>query len=88
MQDNQAHIILNDTNVGRSFLLLAQIKVKLVSNVKKYSCQMLIPKIRPGIIITALAVQLAASTLLYNGTQYSLVKNIAIQFLILLNPDL
>jgi hypothetical protein len=31
----QVHNVLNPTKVGNSFLLLAQIKVRLVNNVKK-----------------------------------------------------
>jgi hypothetical protein len=55
---------LKPTKVGSSFLLLAQIRVRDVARVKKYNHQIWIPKIRPGIIITAFAVQLANSTVL------------------------
>jgi hypothetical protein len=64
MQLNHVHMVLNPTNVGSSFLLLAQIKVNDVNRVKKYNHQTLIPKIRPGIMIMALAVQDANSTVL------------------------
>jgi hypothetical protein len=61
IHDNQIHKVLNATSVGKSFLLLAQISVMLVINVKMYSCQMLTPNIKPGTIMIALANQLAAS---------------------------
>jgi len=57
-------MVLNPTNVGSSFLFEAQIKVKLVSRVKKYNHHTLMPKIKPGIMIMALAVQEANSTML------------------------
>jgi hypothetical protein len=57
-------MVLNPTNVGKSFLLLAQISVRLVAKVKKYNHQTLMPKINPGIMIIALAVQDANSTTL------------------------
>jgi hypothetical protein len=56
--------VLNPTNVGRSFLLLAQISVRLVKSVKKNNHQICIPNINPGIMITALAAQLENSTML------------------------
>jgi hypothetical protein len=62
MQDIHAHIVLNPTSVGNSFFSLAQISVRLVANVKKYNHQMLMPDINPGIMIQALAAQLANST--------------------------
>ena len=64
MQEIQTQIVLNPTSVGSSFFSLAQIKVKLVNNVKKYSHHTLMPKIRPGIMIQALAVHDANSTVL------------------------
>jgi hypothetical protein len=64
MQDIQAHIVLNPTSVGNSFFSLAQINVRLVASVKKYSHQMLMPNINPGIIIIALAAHDANSTIL------------------------
>jgi len=56
--------VLNPTSVGKSFLLLAHINVKLVSNAKKYSHHIFNPKINPGIIITALVSQLNPSMIL------------------------
>jgi hypothetical protein len=50
--------------VGNNFLLLAQIRDKLVISAKKYNHQISILKIRPGTIIIALANQLIASTIL------------------------
>jgi len=64
MMLNQAHMVLNPTNVGNSFLLLAQISERLVNSVKKYNHQSCIPNINPGMIIIALANQDAASTIL------------------------
>jgi hypothetical protein len=64
MQLNHTQIVLNPTNVGSSFLLLAQIKVRLVARVKKNNHQMLIQNINPGRIITAFAIQLKNSTIL------------------------
>jgi hypothetical protein len=64
MHEIHAHSVLNPTNVGNSFLLLAQINVRLVARVKKYNHQTEIPKINPGTMMIALAVQLAASTML------------------------
>jgi hypothetical protein len=58
---NQIHSVLNATSVGNSFLLLAQINVRLVKSATMYNCHMLIPKISAGIIIAAFAIQLAAS---------------------------
>jgi hypothetical protein len=57
-------MVLNATNVGNNFLLLAQIRVRLVAKVKKYNHHSCIPKINPGIIIIALQNQLANSTIL------------------------
>jgi hypothetical protein len=57
-------MVLNPTSVGNSFLFDAQIRVKLVSRVKKYNHHTLTPKIKPGIIIMALAAQEANSTML------------------------
>jgi hypothetical protein len=64
MQLIQVQIVLNPTSVGKNFLLLAHISAKLVAKVKKYKYQRLIPKINPGIIITAFAAQLMNSTVL------------------------
>jgi hypothetical protein len=57
-------MVLNPTNVGSSFLLLAQISDRLVAKVKKYNHHTLMPKIKPGMMIMALAVQDANSTVL------------------------
>jgi hypothetical protein len=57
-------MVLKPTRVGSSFLLLAQIRVRLVNKVKKNNHHILIPKIKPGIIIMALAAQLKNSTVL------------------------
>jgi hypothetical protein len=64
MQLIQTQMELNPTKVGNSFLLLAQISVRLVHNVKKYNHQSWIPKTSPGMIIMALASHDAASTIL------------------------
>lgn len=64
MQDIQAQMVLNPTNVGSSFFSLAQIKVREVNKVKKYSHQIDIPKIKPGMMIQALAAHEANSTVL------------------------
>jgi hypothetical protein len=61
---NHAHMVLKATSVGNSFLFDAQIKVKLVAKVKKYSCQIWMPNINPGIIIMALQNQETNSTML------------------------
>jgi hypothetical protein len=57
-------MVLNPTRVGRSFFSDAQISVRLVARVKKYSHHMLMPKIKPGTIIVALAAQDKNSTVL------------------------
>ena len=59
-----AQMVLNPTSVGNSFLLLAQINVIDVAKVKKYNHQMLMPNIKPGTIIVALAAHDANSTML------------------------
>jgi hypothetical protein len=56
--------VLNPTSVGNSFRSEAQISVNDVSSVKKYSHHMLMPKIKPGTMIAALAAQDANSTML------------------------
>jgi hypothetical protein len=57
-------MVLNPTSVGKSFLLLAHIKVKLVKSVRKNNHQTLIPKIKPGTMIMALAAHETNSTVL------------------------
>jgi hypothetical protein len=64
MQDIQAHMVLNPTRVGNSFFSLAHINVRLVNRVKKNSHHMLMPKIKPGTMIMALAAHDANSTML------------------------
>jgi hypothetical protein len=56
--------VLNPTRVGSSFFSDAHISVRLVNRVKKYSHHMLMPKIKPGTMIQALAAQDANSTIL------------------------
>jgi hypothetical protein len=57
-------MVLNPTNVGKSFFSDAQISVNDVNSVKKYSHHTLMPKIKPGTMIMALAAQDANSTVL------------------------
>jgi hypothetical protein len=57
-------MVLNPTKVGRSFLSEAQISVNDVSSVKKYSHHMLMPNIKPGTMIMALAAHDRNSTIL------------------------
>ena len=64
MQDIQAQMVLNPTRVGNSFFSLAHINVRLVAKVKKYSHHMLMPKIKPGIMMQAFAAHEANSTVL------------------------
>ena len=56
--------VLKPTNVGNSFLLLAQISVSEVNSVRKNSHHTLRPKIKPGTMIMALVNHEAASTIL------------------------
>jgi hypothetical protein len=64
MQDIQAQMVLNPTRVGNNFFSLAHISVNDVNSVKKYSHQMVTPKIKPGTMIQALAAHEANSTVL------------------------
>jgi hypothetical protein len=57
-------MVLNPTKVGKSFFSDAHIRVRLVHSVKKYNHHMEIPKIRPGMMMQALAAQDANSTIL------------------------
>jgi hypothetical protein len=57
-------MVLNPTKVGKSFFSDAHISVRLVNRVKKYSHHMLMPKIKPGTMMQALAAQDANSTVL------------------------
>jgi hypothetical protein len=61
---NQAHMVLKATRVGNSFLFDAQINVRLVAKVKKYSCQICMPNISPGMMIMALQNHDTNSTML------------------------
>jgi hypothetical protein len=64
MHEIQAHTVLKPIRVGNSFLLLAQIKLKLVAKVKKYNHHICMPNISPGTMITALANHETNSTVL------------------------
>jgi hypothetical protein len=64
MQDIHVQMVLNPTSVGNSFFSLAQISVRLVNRVKKYSHHIEMPKINPGTMIQALAAHEANSTML------------------------
>jgi hypothetical protein len=57
-------MVLNRINVGNDFLILAQINNEDVNNVKKCKYHNSIPKINPGTIIIALAIQAANSIVL------------------------
>lgn len=63
-KEMQIHIVLNRINVGKDFLMEAQIKDDEVANVKKCMYQSSIPNINPGTIIIALAIQLQNSIVL------------------------
>lgn len=58
------HNVLKTINVGNDFLILAQIKRLDVSSVRKCMYHNSIPKIRPGTMIIALAIQAANSIVL------------------------
>jgi hypothetical protein len=58
------HIVLNRINVGNDFLILAQINNDDVSNVKKCMYHNSIPKINPGTMMIALAIQAENSIVL------------------------
>lgn len=60
----QVQIELKATSVGKSFLLLAQINVRLVASVKKYNHHNCIPNIKPGTMMIALHPQERASMIL------------------------
>jgi len=53
----QIHIVLNKINVGKLFLIDAQINNEDVSSVRKCIYHNSIPNIRPGTMIIALAIQ-------------------------------
>ncbi len=58
------HNVLNTINVGKDFLILAQINNEDVSKVKKCIYHNSIPNIKPGTMIIALAIQAANSIVL------------------------
>jgi hypothetical protein len=64
VSDIQIHIVLNKINVGNDFLIDAQINADDVANVKKCIYHNSIPNINPGMMITAFAIQAAASIVL------------------------
>jgi hypothetical protein len=55
--DIQIHIVLNRINVGKLFLIDAQIKRDDVNRVRKCIYHNSIPNIKPGTMIIALAIQ-------------------------------
>jgi hypothetical protein len=57
VNDMQIHIVLNKINVGKLFLIDAQINNEDVSSVRKCIYHNSIPNIRPGTMIIALAIQ-------------------------------
>jgi hypothetical protein len=56
VSDIQIHIVLNRISVGKLFLIDAQISKEDVNKVRKCIYHNSIPNIKPGIIITALAI--------------------------------
>jgi hypothetical protein len=64
MHEIHAHMVLNPTNVGKSFFSDAHISVNDVNKVKKYSHHIEMPNIKPGTMIQALAAHEANSTVL------------------------
>jgi hypothetical protein len=57
VNDMQIHIVLNKINVGKLFLIDAQINNEDVSSVRKCIYHNSIPNIKPGTMIIALAIQ-------------------------------
>jgi hypothetical protein len=55
------HNVLKTMSVGSDFFILAQINREDVRSVKKCNHQTSFPKIKPGMIIAALAIQAANS---------------------------
>lgn len=55
------HIVLNTISVGNDFFMLAQINNDDVVSVKKCNHHISIPNIKPGTMITALAIHAANS---------------------------
>ena len=64
VNDITIHIVLKAINVGKSFLIDAQIKRDDVNSVRKWKYQSSIPNIKPGTMITALAIHAANSIML------------------------
>lgn len=64
VNDIQIHIVLNAINVGKSFLIDAQINNEDVSSVKKCIYHNSIPNINPGMIIIAFDIHAANSIVL------------------------
>jgi hypothetical protein len=60
----QIHIVLNKINVGKSFLIDAQINSEDVSSVKKCIYHNSIPNTKPGIIMIAFDIHAANSIVL------------------------
>ena len=61
VSDIQIHIVLNIINVGKSFLIDAQINSEDVNKVRKCKYHISIPNIKPGTMIIAFAIQAANS---------------------------
>jgi hypothetical protein len=61
VKDMIIQIVLKTIKVGRDFLILAQISNDEVSNVIKCNHHISTPKINPGMIIIALAIQAESS---------------------------
>jgi hypothetical protein len=64
VNDMIIHNVLNTINVGKDFLILAQINNEDVSKVKKCIYHNSIPNIKPGTMMIALAIQAANSIVL------------------------
>jgi hypothetical protein len=64
VKEIQIQIVLNKINVGNDFLIDAQINAEEVANVKKCIYHNSMPNIRPGIMITAFAIQADNSMIL------------------------
>jgi hypothetical protein len=56
--------VLNNINVGKSFLIDAQINKDEVNKVRKCKYHISTPNIKPGTLIIALAIQAANSIIL------------------------
>jgi hypothetical protein len=60
----QIQIVLNTINVGKLFLILAQIKADDVASVKKCNHHNSTPNTSPGMMMAALAIQAHSSIML------------------------